>query len=107
MLGMGEQLMASLQNLMKVCVAIVCAGFLASCERAAARSCSTAQDAALKVSLLADDLNAAEAAGKLAPHELAELGLQIVAAGDSFGSKGHHQSYCTAVDRIRVESGLR
>jgi hypothetical protein len=28
-------------------------------------------------------------------------------AGSRFGTKGHHQSYCTAIDKIRVEAGLR
>jgi hypothetical protein len=104
---MGGFLMSSLQNLTKACVALSCVLILSACERAAARSCSTAQDAALKVSLLADDLNAAEAAGNLAPHRLADLGFQVVEAGDRYGSKGHHQSYCAAIDRIRVEAGLR
>lgn len=72
-----------------------------------ARSCSTAQDAAVKVSILADDLNAAEADGRLSPFRLGEIGARIVDAGSRFGAKGNHQSYCAAIDRIRVEAGLR
>lgn len=72
-----------------------------------ARSCSTAQDAAVKVSILADDLNAAEADGRLSSFRLGEIGARIVDAGSRFGAKGNHQSYCAAIDRIRVEAGLR
>jgi hypothetical protein len=59
------------------------------------------------VSLLADDLNAAESEGQLGSYRLGELGSRIMEAGSRFGTKGHHQSYCTAIDKIRVEAGLR
>jgi hypothetical protein len=99
--------MVAANNLARVFVVCAMAAALAACERASARSCSTAQDAAIKVSLLADDLNAAEAQGNLDAHRLGELGFRIIEAGDQFGAKGHHQSYCTAIDRIRVDAGLR
>ena len=80
---------------------------LSACERAVARSCSTAQDAAVKVSALADDLNAAEADGRLTSYRLGEIGARIVDVGNRYGAKGNHESYCAAIDKIRVEAGLR
>lgn len=97
----------SIKNLIRVALVCASAVALSACERAAARSCSSAQDAALKVSLLADDLNAAEAEGRLDSFRLGELGSRIMDAGSRFGAKGHHQSYCAAIDKIRVEAGLR
>lgn len=94
-------------NLIKVVLVCASAVALSACERAAARSCSSAQDAALKVSLLADDLNAAESEGRIGSFQLGELGSRIIDAGTRFGAKGHHQSYCAAIDRIRVDAGLR
>jgi len=95
------------RNLARVALVCAAAVALSACERAVARSCSTAQDAAVKVSVLADDLNAAEADGRLTSYRLGEIGARIVDAGSRFGTKGNHQSYCAAIDKIRVEAGLR
>ncbi len=61
----------------------------------------------MKVSLLADDLNAAHAQGQLDSYRLGDIGFRIIEAGNRFGAQGHHGSYCAAIDRIRVDAGLR
>ncbi|MEQ1754560.1 MAG: hypothetical protein ABL973_10555 [Micropepsaceae bacterium] len=86
--------------------AVVCAAAmgLSACERSVAGACTGAQDAALKVSILADDLNSAQIAGTLGAAQVGDLGARILDAGARFGSKGNHQSYCTAIDKIRSEA---
>ncbi|MFN9163276.1 MAG: hypothetical protein ACK6DM_11335 [Alphaproteobacteria bacterium] len=95
------------RNLARIALVCAAAVALSACERAVARSCSTAQDAAVKVSALADDLNAAEADGRLTSYRLGEIGARIVDVGSRYGAKGNHESYCAAIDKIRVEAGLR
>ncbi|MFN9542469.1 MAG: hypothetical protein ACK59B_04670 [Alphaproteobacteria bacterium] len=86
------------RNLARVALVCAAAVALSACERAVARSCSTAQDAAVKVSALADDLNAAEADGRLTSYRLGEIGARIVDVGSRYGAKGNHESYCAAID---------
>jgi hypothetical protein len=99
--------MSSLQSLCKVAAVCIAAVALSACERSVAGSCTSAQDAAIKVSVLSDDLLAAESAGSIDAYRLGEFGAKILDAGTRFGAKGNHQSYCTAIDKIRREAGLR
>ena len=77
------------------------------CERSVAGACTNAQDAALKVAVLADDLNAASATGQLDAARIGDLGARIMEAGTRFGSTGNHQSYCTAIEKIRSDAFIR
>jgi hypothetical protein len=77
------------------------------CERSVAGACTNAQDAALKVAVLADDLNAANTAGNLDAARIGEIGARIMEAGTRFGSTGNHQSYCTAIEKIRSDAFIR
>ncbi len=79
---------------------------LAACDGSAAGSCSTAQDAAFKVTMLTDDLKAAQGTGKIETTKAGEIGAQIMGAGSKFGSGKDHRSYCEALDKIRREAGL-
>ena len=85
--------------------AVVCTAALglSACERSVAGACTSAQDAAIKVSILADDLNSAQVAGAIDAARVGDLGARILDAGTKFGAKGNHQSYCTAIDKIRSE----
>lgn len=98
--------MSNNRHILRFGLMCVVAVALSACERSDAGACTSARDAAVKVSILADDLNAAEASGQIDSYRLGELGAKIIAAGDRFGAKGNHQSYCTAVDKIRVEAEL-
>jgi hypothetical protein len=99
--------MSTIESLCKAAFVCVAAIALTACERSVAGSCTSAQDAAVKVSVLSDDLLAAEAAGNLDAYRLGEVGAKILDAGSRFGAKGNHQSYCLAIEKIRSEAGLR
>jgi len=99
--------MSTTESLCKAAFVCVAAIALTACERSVAGSCTTAQDAAVKVSILSDDLLAAEAEGNLDAYRLGEVGAKILDAGSRFGAKGNHQSYCSAIEKIRSEAGLR
>jgi hypothetical protein len=77
------------------------------CERSVAGACTNAQDAALKVAVLADDLNDASSAGRLDAARIGDLGARIMEAGTRFGATGNHQSYCTAIEKIRSDAFIR
>lgn len=99
--------MSSFESLSKVAFVCVAAIALGACERSVAGACTSAQDAAVKVSVLSDDLLAAEATGNIDAFRLGEIGAKILNAGTRFGAKGNHQSYCSAVEKIRSDAGLR
>jgi len=80
---------------------------LAACDGSAAGSCSTAQDAAVKVTVLTDDLKKAQGAGKIETMTAGDIGAQIMDAGSKFGSGTAHRSYCEALDKIRKGAGLQ
>lgn len=61
----------------------------------------------MKVSILADDLNSAQIDGKLGAAQVGALGAKMLDAGAKFGARGNHQSYCTAIDKIRSEAFIR
>ena len=90
-------------------LAFVCAAAVVAtgCERSVAGACTNAQDAAMKVTSLADDLNAANTAGTLDATKVGEIGARIMEAGTRFGANGNHQSYCTAIEKIRSEAFIR
>ena len=92
-----------------ITLAFACAAtlVLSACERSVAGACTSAEDAALKVSTLADELTQAQAKGGLDAFRVGELGAKILEAGAKFGSKGNHQSYCSAVEKIRSDAQLR
>lgn len=80
---------------------------LSACERSVAGSCSTAQDAAMKLTLLTDELTTAQLSGRLATVRVGDLGARILEAGAKFSMKGNHQAYCTALEKIRSEAQFR
>lgn len=96
--GMGRKLTAAAVAFLTIA--------LAGCDGSAAGSCSTAQDAAHKVTVLTDDLKTAQGAGKIETMKAGEIGAQIMGAGTKFGSGKDHRSYCNALDRIRKDAGL-
>jgi len=80
--------------------------FLAACDGSAAGSCSSAQNAAARVTLLTDDLKNAQSAGKVDAMEAGRIAAQIMAAGSEYGVEKDHRSYCAALDKIRMAAGL-
>lgn len=99
--------MGSLGTLVRLAFVCALAVVAAGCERSVAGACTNAQDAALKVSILADDLNAANTEGRLDASRVGELGARILEAGTRFGATGNNQSYCTAIEKIRAEAFAR
>jgi hypothetical protein len=99
--------MGSLGNLVRVVFVCAAAVVAAGCERSVAGACTNAQDAAVKVATLADDLNAANSEGKLDATRIGDIGARIMEAGSRFGATGNHQSYCTAIEKIRSDAFIR
>lgn len=99
--------MISSRSVISVAFACSAALVLSACERSVAGACTSAEDAALKVSSLADELTQAQSRGELDAFRVGDLGARILEAGAKFGSKGNHQSYCTAIEKIRSDALLR
>jgi hypothetical protein len=84
---------------------VLCLSFgLVACEGSAASTaaCASPQDVAHKVTALTDDLNAARATGKIDPAKAGEIAAAMMTAGRSKDAR----SYCTALDKVRADSGL-
>lgn len=79
---------------------------LAACDGSAAGSCSSREDAALKVTILTDDLKAAQSLGKIDAAAAGDIGVQIIDAGVKFAGRKNHSAYCDALDKIRRRAGL-
>jgi hypothetical protein len=99
--------MGSLSTLVRLAFVCAAAVVATGCERSVAGACTNAQDAASRVAVLADDLNAASSAGKLDAARVGDLGARIMEAGTRFGASGNNQSYCTAIEKIRSEAFIR
>lgn len=80
---------------------------LTACERSVAGSCSTAQDAASKLTILTDELTTAQLSDRLEMIRVGDLGARILEAGTKFSLNGNHQAYCTALEKIRSEAQFR
>ena len=98
--------MKSVSALIQLALVCVVALVASGCERSVAGACTSAQDAAAQVSRLTDDLNAANRSGTLASSQVGAMGARILAAGKRFGIAGNHQSYCTAIEKIRSDALL-
>ncbi len=86
---------------------ITCLGLVVvACSGSAAGSCASAEDAAAKVTALADDLKRAQDSGKLNTVQAGEIGAQMLNAGVKYGSEKNHRSYCEAMENIRKSAGL-
>ena len=103
--GYAETLGGMVRRLSLAAVALS-AMALAACDGSQAGSCSTARDAAYKVTALTDDLKLAESTGKVDTAKAGEIGSLILGAGVKFGAGKTHHAYCEALDKIRKDSGL-
>jgi hypothetical protein len=77
---------------------------LAGCEGAARDACSTAADVAVKITALTDDLNKAQASGKIDTLTAGDIAAQMMEAGSAHGAD--HRAYCRALDKIRQDAKL-
>ena len=77
---------------------------LAGCEGAARNACSSAEDVAVKLTALTDDLNKAQASGKIDTAAAGDIAAQIMEAGTTHGTD--HRSFCRALDKIRQDTKL-
>jgi hypothetical protein len=77
---------------------------VAGCEGAARNACSTATDVAVKVTALTDDLNKAQASGKIDTLTAGDIAGEIMEAGGTHAAD--HRAYCRALDKIRQDAKL-
>lgn len=90
-----------------VAVAVVLGGLslgLAGCEGAARTACANAEDVAVKMTALTDDLNKAQASGKIDALTAGGIAAKIMDAGARHRSD--HRAYCRALDEIRQDAKL-
>lgn len=95
--------MNSFSNMVRFALVCTLSVAASACERSVAGACTSAQDAAMQVSRLSDELDAAHRAGVLDASRMGELGASVLAAGSTFGAAGNNQSYCTAIEKIRSQ----
>lgn len=78
---------------------------LAACEGSAHGACASAEDVAQKITALTDDLNKAQAQGKIDAMTAGDIAARIMQAGAKHAAGDHH-AYCSALDKVRQDSGL-
>jgi hypothetical protein len=79
---------------------------LAACSASSGDSCSSKEDVAQMSSALGDDLQKAEANGKLDRSKTAEAMGRMLTAGQTFAANRDRRAYCAALAKIRQDTGL-
>lgn len=79
---------------------------LAACGSSSSGSCASADDVNATVSALTEDLQKAEADGKLDRAKAAEGMSRMLTAGQAYATSHDHRAFCTELVKIRRDSGL-
>jgi hypothetical protein len=79
---------------------------LVACDASSSNSCSSREELAQLAAALGDDLQSAEASGKIDRTKAAEAMGRMLTAGQTFETKRDRRAYCAALDKIRKDSGL-
>jgi hypothetical protein len=79
---------------------------LAACSASSGDSCSSKEDVGNMSFALGDDLQKAEADGKIDRAKTAEAMGRILAAGQTFATNRDRRAYCAALAKIRKDVGL-
>lgn len=79
---------------------------LTACDAVSSNSCSSPEDVAQLASVLGDDLQKAEESGKIDRVKTAEAMGRMLAAGQNLTATRDRRAYCSALDKIRRDTGL-
>ncbi len=79
---------------------------LAACGSSSTGSCASAADVNPAVAALTDELQKAEADGKIDRVKAAEGMARMLTAGQSYTSSQDYRTFCSELAKIRRDSGL-
>ena len=79
---------------------------LGACSASSGDSCSSKEDVAQMSTALGDDLQKAEASGKIDRSKTAEAMGRMLTAGQTFAANRDRRAYCAALAKIRQDTGL-
>ena len=79
---------------------------LAACGSSSSGSCSSAEEVNTAGSALTDDLQKAEASGKLDRAKAAEGMSRMLTAGQAYATSHDYRAFCAELAKIRRDYGL-